>query len=119
MADADPKLVLIPDRWRTTVANILRSGEPERIKTTIQSDLDWEAAFPEEHWDYVRFGALASALESPIKGKLITTMKEPGDTYEFFFLHRNVRMYGKINLKPDGKVILIYSSHTPRKGGIL
>ncbi len=110
-------MLVIPPEWRTTVARILRSGDPQRIDTKVQSDLDWGARFPEEDWDYVRFGAMATALDAPdIQGRHITTMKEPGETYAFWFFHRNVQMYGKINLKPDGKVIVIYSSHFPRKG---
>ena len=119
MSDVDPNIVLIPPEWRTAVAGILRSGDRKRIHTTRESDRTWEAAFPsgEDAWDYVRFDAMAIALENPcIQGQRITTMKEPGETYEFFFTHRNNLMYGKINLKPDGKIILIYSSHTPRKG---
>ncbi len=120
MANADPNLVPIPERWRTKVVKILRSREPNQFSATVQSRIDWAAAFPlfpDDHWDEVRFATMASALESPsAEGRLITGMKEPGETYAFWFYHRNLKMYGKINLKPDGKVILIYSSHLPEKG---
>ena len=109
--------VPIPRAWRDTVSKILRSGDRKFIDTTGQSDLDWEATFPDDAWDYVRFGAMAAALEkNDVIGKYIPTMEEPGETYAFWFQHRDVQLYGKINLFPDGKIILIYSSHTPRKG---
>ncbi|MCX6969250.1 MAG: hypothetical protein NTV93_03730 [Verrucomicrobia bacterium] len=107
----------IPRTWCDAVSKILRSGDRQLIDTTGQSDLDWEATFPDDAWDYVRFGAMSAALEKPdVIGKHILGMDEPGETYAFWFHHRAVQLYGKINLFPDGKIILIYSSHTPRKG---
>ncbi len=59
---------------------------------------------------------MATALDrDDVLGKAIA-MKEPGETYAFWFYHRSTQLYGKINLLPNGKIILIYSSHTPRKG---
>jgi len=60
---------------------------------------------------------MAKSLDaSNVDGRKIAGMQEPGQTYAFWFQHRSVRLYGKINLKPDGKIVLIYSSHLPRKG---
>lgn len=108
----------IPDQWRLQVAAILRSGDDEKIVTTETSDLAWQARFPEA-WHYDRFEALAKALECKgVKGKIVA-MAEPGDTYAFWFYFQSVKLYAKINLSPEGDLIVVYSSHTPRKGGDL
>lgn len=38
------------------------------------------------------------------------------DAYEFWFSFRERKLIGKIGLFPDGKVIMIFSSHIPYKG---
>ena len=114
----DDSLIPIPKAWCKVVSEILRNGDENFIDWTHQSWLDWEATFSNEKdaWNYVRFDAMASALEQPnVMGKSVQ-MRESGETYAFWFYHDSVQMYGKINLRPDGKIILIYSSHSPRKG---
>ena len=51
-----------------------------------------------------------------IIGKHITDMAPPCDTYAFWFSFEERKIYGKIGLLSDNKVIIIFSSHTPRKG---
>jgi len=46
-------------------------------------------------------------------------MKERGTVYEFIFDHRQTKIYSKINLSPDGTVVIIYSAHRPLKGDTL
>ena len=106
----------IPEQWRLGVASVLRSGDRNRIVTRLQSDLDWQALFPDA-WDFERFDAMAEALEvQGVTGRLIETMAERGTTYAFWFSFRRVKLYAKINLDVDGRVVIVYSSHTPRKG---
>ncbi len=99
---------------------ILRADDRSQILTRARSDREWEATFPNHHWDYHRFGALAAALEqTPVLGREVTGMKESGDVYEFFFSFRNRQLYGKINLRPSRQEIIIYSSHPPNQGDTL
>jgi hypothetical protein len=107
----------IPAEWCRTVARILREGDRRKITTTRRSTLEWEALFPDEPWDFIRFEAMAKALEhSGVCGLHITTMAEPGETYAFWFTHRSIPIYGKINLLPNGHMLIVYSSHSPNKG---
>ena len=46
-------------------------------------------------------------------------MIPPVEIYEFFSVHQGLKSYGKINLLPDGKIIIIYSAHVPLKGETL
>lgn len=106
----------IPVEWTKTVSKILREGDRNKIHTRMQSDRDWEAAFPAA-WDLDRFDALAAALAADeVMGLRVTTMREPGEVYAFWFHFENRKLYGKINLLPSKDQILIYSSHVPRKG---
>lgn len=108
---------LIPTEWCRTVARILREGDRKKITTRWRSDIEWEALFPDDAWDFIRFEAMAKALEQPgVCGLHITTMKEPGQTYAFWFHHRSTPVYGKINLLPNGQMLIVYSSHSPNKG---
>jgi hypothetical protein len=117
MKDADPNLLPIPAAWKASVGSILREGNKAKIFTTQQSVFDWEAAFPSDSWDYIRFGAIADALEQEdIQGRKILDMQEEGEVYAFWFYYQRKQLYAKINLLPNGQLILIYSSHLPRKG---
>lgn len=45
-------------------------------------------------------------------------MDEPGEVYEFLFVHVQRRMYAKVNLC-EGKVsVLVYSAHLQRLGNV-
>lgn len=110
------KYVPIPAEWRESVVAILRSGEKEKIQSTVQSDNDWASAFPDA-WAYQRPDAMANALETDgISGRHITDMVPECDTYEFFFHFDGKEVLGKIGLLPNGIVIIIFSSHIPRQG---
>lgn len=113
MSDEAP----IPVEWCRTVARILREGDRKKITTTRRSNQEWEALFPDDAWDFIRFEAMAKALDQPgVRGLPITTMAEPGETYAFWFHHRSTPVYGKINLLPNGQMLIVYSSHSPNKG---
>lgn len=116
MSTKDENLVPIPAEWRSQVVRILRSGDKGRIQSTAVSVSDWSATFPAA-WDYQRLEALASALSvDGITGKQIGNMVPKCDAYEFFFSFDGRKLYGKIGLLPDGTVIIIFSTHIPRRG---
>jgi hypothetical protein len=77
---------------------------------------DWQSLFPGAfHYEIV--DAFLKALRNPkLTGQPVTTMDEPGIVYEFIFEHDGRPLYGKVNLLPSGKVIIIYSAHRPLKG---
>ena len=106
----------IPDIWRQSVVRVLRSGDKRKILSTQQSDLDWEHTFPSA-WFYERPEAMAKALDiKGIEGRHVSDMEPPCDAYEFWFYFDERKLLGKIGLFPDGQVIIIFSSHVPRKG---
>jgi hypothetical protein len=106
----------IPLEWRKAVVKVLRCGEKTRIQSTEESNHDWASTFPNS-WFYERPEAMARALAvEGITGKHITDMDPPCDAYAFWFHHEACRMYGKIGLLPNGDVVIIFSSHIPRKG---
>ena len=116
MSNVGKKLVSIPRIWCETVSHILRSLDKQCIITTSQSDRDWYAAFPDT-WNYHRYKALASALDVPgVIGRHIVNMEPKCDAYEYWFSFRERKLIGKIGLLPDGRIIIIFSSHIPRKG---
>lgn len=68
-------------------------------------------------WFYERPEAIAKALDiDGIEGRHVTDMVPPCDAYEFWFYFEERKLLGKIGLLPDGQVIIIFSSHMPRKG---
>lgn len=109
----------IPPQWRDRVVKILLSDAPGAIQSTAQSIKDWFFLFPSS-FRFERYESMANALRvAGIQGRRIYGMREEGETYAFFFHHRNTALYGKINLLPSGKLIIIYSSHKPEKGNKL
>lgn len=106
----------IPTAWRKAVVRVLRCGDSDRILSTEESKNDWASTFTESWW-YERLEAMARALDiDGIIGKHITDMDPPCDAYAFWFHYEKRQMYGKIGLLPNGDVVIIFSSHVPRKG---
>ncbi len=54
-----------------------------------------------------------------ITGRHIMDMRPPCDAYEFLFFFEKRTVLGKIGLLPSGHIIIIFSSHIPRKGDTL
>jgi hypothetical protein len=110
----------IPDHWRVSVLGILRTGDSAQILLTRRARLEWGALFPNQTFGYEIYDAFAAALANPsLQGKQESGMDESGEVWAFIFHHDGQPVYGKINLCPDGKIIIIYSAHIPLKGNTL
>lgn len=110
---------LIPQSWRKQVIAILDQGSRDRIIVRLRAMDDFQALFPGA-FRCELFECLAAALaRDDLEGRQVTTMKERGTVYEFIFDHRQTKIYSKINLSPDGTVVIIYSAHRPLKGDTL
>lgn len=106
----------IPNEWKAAVRSILQKNARNSIITRGRARLEWESAFPFS-FPYERNEALIKALGDPLlQGKRITGMKEAGEVWEFFAFYEQRKVYIKINLLPNGKVIILYSAHIPHKG---
>lgn len=105
--------------WRSAVRTILLRNERNSIITHRRARFEWEAAFPFS-FPFERNEAIAKALADPdLQGRRINTMKEDGEVWEFFTVFEERKVYIKINLLPNRKVIILYSAHIPNKGGKL
>lgn len=103
----------IPDGWRKAVASLLRRGA---VSITLRARLDFEALFPDS-WDYERNEAIAAALETDgITGRKILDMRGFTETWEFFFVFRGRKLYGKVGVVGDVESVSIISAHQPLKG---
>lgn len=112
-------LITIPKAWCDATALILRRGTSGREilirRTAVQ---DWRAQTANAY-DFTLIDAVSKALKvDGLKGKK-HDMDEPGETYAFVFPYQadagQMPIYTKINLTPDGKVVIIYSAHRPEK----
>jgi hypothetical protein len=116
MSDEHDRVVPIPHVWRAAVCAILRTGDNSRIMAVSTANRDWNEECPDS-WLYQRHQAMENALQTEgITGRHILDMTPPCDTYEFWFHFESRKFLGKIGLLPDGKLIIIFSSHRPRKG---
>lgn len=107
---------LIPAAWKKAVCGILKTQDPSKIEVTQRATLDWLATFPDA-WSYELYEELYNYLKTDeAVGQPVTTMREPGTVYEFIFTCRGRSLYSKINLKPSGELLIIYSAHPPLKG---
>jgi len=106
----------VPESWKQRVREILQAGDIKQIIVTARAGIEWSAMFPQLYncdlWD-----ALAEALKNPdLRGRRVIDMEESGEIYAFIFIFKRKDIYTKINLRPDGKIIIIYSAHRPLKG---
>lgn len=109
----------IPEDWRRQVARILSSGSLDRILIRRRVQEDFCALFPGA-FRLELLDCLRTALETDgLEGRPVIGMKEPGTIYEFIFHYRQTPIYSKINLCPDGSVVIVYSAHRPNKGDTL
>jgi len=107
---------LIPAEWKEAVCAILKTQDKSKIEVTTRATLDWFHTFPDS-WPYELYEEIAGYLGvDDAVGKPVTTMRESGTVYEFIFTCKGRSLYSKINLKPSGEVVIIYSAHPPLKG---
>jgi hypothetical protein len=107
----------IPQKWKQAVCRILRTGDEKKIKMTRQAFLDWSLYFPQFLWKYQLYETIQKYLDgNDPEGRRVTTMDEAGEVYEMIFDVDGRLMYTKINLTPEGDIVIIYSAHPPRKG---
>ncbi|MDD5484187.1 MAG: hypothetical protein PHP98_11160 [Kiritimatiellae bacterium] len=116
MVNTDPNECRIPTTWRNSVIGALESDDKLRVIRKPYARHGWFSKFPDT-WEHQWNNALIAALSNnDVIGRHITDMKPPCDAYAFWFTFDGVNMYGKIGLLSDGHVIIIFSSHQPRKG---
>jgi len=116
MVNADTNECRIPEAWRNSVIGALKSGDKLRVIRKAYAQHGWFSKFPDS-WEHQWDNALIVALSNnDVIGLHITDMEPPCDAYAFWFTFDEVKLYGKVGLLPDGHVIIIFSSHQPRKG---
>jgi hypothetical protein len=112
----------IPEAWRKTVCAILRTEDLNLITWTLDASQRYQADYTtisEAVWQYEVYTPLCGFLEvgRPI-GCLIVMDRPPGETYEFFFLFRSKKAYGKILLRSDRNSIVLLSAHRPLRAAL-
>lgn len=107
----------IPEAWRKTVCAILKREDLKLIVWTENAYLRYQAdytALSKPVWQYEIYVPLRGYLEvGRPTGCQIVMERPPGETYEFFFLFRSQRAYGKILLRRDSSSIVLLSAHRP------
>lgn len=102
----------IPAAWREKVCAIIAT---EATGTLIRWTTDAEKRFQagsDFAWKYEIYQAIKDYLSSPHPtGCPVTMADPPGDTYEFLFLFKKQRFYGKILLRKDLKRVVMFSAH--------
>lgn len=106
----------IPHQWRTQVCAILETEATGKlIEWTDDATNRFEASFLDA-WPYQLYQAFRSYLTGPNPTGCLKTMTTPvGETYEFFFMFKDEKTYGKILLRTDGQRVVIFSAHMPLK----
>jgi hypothetical protein len=106
----------IPESWRKKVVRILRRNDRGTVRWTKRAQFDADSLFLGAFQGAIQ-DELASVLDSGkvVEARLITSMYEAGTVYDFLFFIKSRKFYSKINLLPDGRIIIIYSFHTPER----
>lgn len=106
---------LIPDEWKRKVRDALNSSDKSRcIVRFTTAELTWQATFPDT-FNFQMLRAISDALAAPSIEGALKRMDEPTETYAFFVTFRKNKMYAKVGLYPDGKIVIVYSAHKPDK----
>jgi hypothetical protein len=110
-------LQLIPSDWLRPVCAILAKEDTNLIRWTQDCTIRFEADFLfAQAWTYEVYPSLRAALSSPgITGCPVNMAHPAGTTWEFYFLFKNRRSYGKILLRPNHQQIVLFSAHLPLK----
>lgn len=98
--------------WRKSVVRILRTNDPNCVIWRFRARSDAGILFPTLLTGQLD-DALASVIDSRtyICARKIESMNEAGTVYELLFRPNKITLYSKINLMPDGRIIIIYSFH--------
>jgi len=106
----------IPEQWRQQVCAILQTEATGRlIEWTDDATKRFEASYLEA-WPYEIYDAFRAYLGGPNPTGCAKTMdRPPGETYEFFFIFKGEKSYGKVLLRTDLQKIVIFSAHSPLK----
>ena len=108
-------LQLIPVRWLEQVCRIIATGDLRLIQRTKDFSKEFQKGFPNDSEGEVE-DAFLDFLESENPVGCPVTMDYPtGDTWEFFFLFKGRKTYGKIMLREGGRKVLLFSAHPPEK----
>jgi hypothetical protein len=106
----------IPKEWKDAVCSVLKTQDLSKIEVTLRAAREWQATFPLA-WSYELYDEISNYLKTDVAvGKRVETMREPGTVYEFIFICKGRSFYSKINLRPNGELLIIYSAHPPLKG---
>lgn len=109
----------LPREWVERVTAILDAGRAGTRALTSTARIDWMALFPAS-FSFEVYSVISRVLKdgAVTDARKVETMNEPGEVYEFLFVHEGRRMYSKVNLC-EGKVsVLVYSAHLQRLGNI-
>ncbi len=105
----------IPEDWIRPVCAILREGGPYKIDWTVRAFQEWQAATLSA-FHYEAEEAMAKALSKPGVVGVKVPLPEPGESYAFWFIYSEIKLYGKICLRPNKLNIKVISAHTPTRG---
>lgn len=102
----------IPPAWRQAVCTALKHGS-RRANFTETGGQRWQNEFPDA-FRYALDDALIRTLSDPkLHGCLVHMSFPPGETWEFYFIFRGQKLYGKLLLHPDRQRVVIFSAHRP------
>lgn len=105
----------IPEDWRKDVLAVLATEDPKQVVWEPLGRTRYEADFYPD-WPYEVNTSFRAFLEqAKPTGCPIQMDRPPGETWEFLFIHKTRKAYGKILLTKDRKRILIFSAHRPLK----
>lgn len=105
----------IPTSWLRAVTVHLRA-RGDRLEFDPSGYMRWMEDFPGAT-ELELFHDFEHMFSMTLHGCPLT-MDPPaaaGETWEFWFMHRDEKAYGKILLRADGAGIAIYSAHLPTK----
>ena len=106
----------IPETWRKQVCAILATEETGKLILWTRDAEQRYAATPGAPWHFEVYQPLIEFLsQGTPTGCLVSMADPPGETYEFFFMFKGLKLYGKILLSSSRKSVVLFSAHLPLK----
>lgn len=106
----------IPTAWLKAVSRILKSGTSREIRSTQTYAQKFQFSFPAEGLDSViQYFLLFLEGSNPVGCPVDDMERPPGEAWEFWFIYKGHKTYGKILLTEDRKRIILHSAHLPEK----